>query len=120
MKEPPLKLLKEALPGYMAHWTYLEHGRATIAVARYHNYKGDKTFRQFVNQREEWKMGLPTSPYPLFGLESLSYASPYNAIFICEGERKAAFLHCLGWPAVSSMLGAESVEKSDFSATKIF
>ncbi len=120
MKEPPLELLKETLPGYMAHWTYMEHGRATIAVARYHDYKGEKTFRQFVNQQGEWKMGLPSSPYPLYGLESLSLVSPFNAIFICEGERKAALLHKLAWPAMSSMLGAESVEKSDFSPLRYF
>lgn len=120
MKGPPLELLKTACPGYIAHWTFIEHGRATIAVARYHDYKGDKTFRQFTNHAGLWTAGLPSLPYPLYGLESLDQKSSFDSIFICEGERKANLLHQLGWPAVSIMLGAENTAKTDFMPLKYF
>jgi hypothetical protein len=120
MDGPPQDLIKATLSGYIAHWTYVEHGRATIAIARYHDYKGEKTFRQFTNDSGSWKEGLPNDPYPLFGLNSLSWTSALDAIFICEGERKADLLHQLGWPAVSSMLGARNTTKTDFSPLKYF
>ncbi|MDB2613617.1 DUF3987 domain-containing protein [Chlamydiales bacterium] len=120
MQSPPLKLLKQACQGYIAHWTYIEHGRATVTVSRYHDYKGNKTFRQFVNCEGEWREGLPSAPYPLYGLDSLNQKSPLDAILICEGERKADILQQLGWPAVSTMLGADNVNNNDLSPLRYF
>ena len=47
--DPLFKLISETHPNYVAHWVCTEHGRETIAIARYHNYKHEKTYRQFFN-----------------------------------------------------------------------
>src|ERR1700722_19645235 len=102
-------------PGYVWHWLYKEHGLSVMIVARY-DWKGDKTYRQFSYQQGEWKEGVTTTPYPLFGLDSLVYNSPLNALLICEGEKCASLLHRLRWNGLATALGAKNVNNSDFSS----
>ncbi len=58
-------------------------------VARY-EWRGVKTYRQFSCNEGEWVEGVTTTPYPLFGLDSLSYKSPLGSVIICEGENVQA------------------------------
>jgi Protein of unknown function (DUF3987) len=118
--DPLFKLISEAHPNYVAHWVCTEHGRETIAIARYHNYKNEKTYRQFFNDGHGWKSGLPSLPYPLYGLNSLHNKFPHDGVLICEGEKCAKILHQLNWPAVSTILGAGNVSKSDFTPLRYF
>lgn len=109
-----LQKIRDACFGYIHHWVYYEHGRPVMVTARY-EYKGEKTYRQFSNHGDEWKEGVATTPYPLFGLGSLIFTSSKNKIHICEGEKCAGLIHQLKWPAVSTALGAKNVRHSDFS-----
>ena len=118
--DPLFKLISETHPNYVAHWVCTEHGRETIAIARYHNYKNEKTYRQFFNDGHGWKSGLPSLPYPLYGLNSLHNKFPHDGVLICEGEKCAKLLHQLNWPAVSTILGAGNVGKSDFTPLRYF
>lgn len=114
-----LLTIQNHLPGYVWHWQYTEHGRPVMIVARYDDDNG-KTYRQFRFEFGEWIEGMPTPPYPLFGLASLQELSPLQAIFICEGEKCASTLHQLGWPAVAAALGAQNVESSDWNSLRHF
>jgi hypothetical protein len=79
------------LSGYVHQWVYTEHARPVMVVARYDD-RGDKTYRQFAIVDGVWTEGVTTTPYPLFGLTSLSCRSPFKAILICEGEKCASLL----------------------------
>lgn len=118
--DPLFKLINETQPNYVAHWVCTEHGRETIAIARYHNYKNEKTYRQFFNDGHGWKLGLPSLPYPLYGFDSLRDKFPSDGILICEGEKCAKIPHQLNWPAVSTILGAGNIGKSDFTPIRYF
>lgn len=119
-QDPLLQLITESEQGYKAHWIYTEHGRKTLAVARYVDYKGDKTYRQFFHDAHSWKKGMPPLPYPLYGLDTLQNRSLLDAIFICEGEKCARLLQQLRWPSVSTVLGAGNISKSDFTPLRYF
>jgi 5S rRNA maturation endonuclease (ribonuclease M5) len=84
-----------------------------MAVGRYET-GGNKTYRQFHFDNTNVVEGMPPSPYPLFGLPSLKNPAPLHAVVICEGEKCATALHQLGWPAVTSALGAKSTEQTDW------
>lgn len=112
-------IIKNHLSGYKHHWLYTENGRPIMTVARYDTNQG-KTYRQFHLADGVWEEGMPTSPYPLFGLDSLKNSSPFDAVLICEGEKCAAALHQLGWPAVAAVLGAQNPSHSDWSTLRHF
>jgi hypothetical protein len=116
----PLDFIRNHHPDHVAHWLYTEHGRLVMIVARYHDYKGVKTYRQFHLRDDGWAEGMPPKPYPLYGLDSLKNWSPSGTIFIAEGEKTTSVLHQLGWPAVTSALGARNVHHSDFNPLRLF
>lgn len=119
-----LQEIKQAHPGYVAHWVYYEHGTPTMIVARYDksspNEKKGKFFDQWHFQASSWKHGILPGALPLYGLNSLSYESTFGAILITGGEKCAATMHQLGLAAVTNCLGESSVDRSDFSPLRIF
>jgi hypothetical protein len=111
--------VKELMPGYVHHWIYTENHRMIFLVARYEQ-NGQKTYRQFHVEGGELVEGMPVESYPLYGLDSLSQHSPLNAVLITEGEKSAAVLHQLGWPCITTVLGAQNPSKSDWRPLGIF
>lgn len=114
-----LLLIQNYLPGYKYHWIYLDNGLPIMTVARYDQRK-DKTYRQFRLQNNEWIEGMPPSPYPLFGLHSLTNYSPLNSLLVTEGEKCASVPHQLSWPAISPALGAENSHKTDWNPCRYY
>lgn len=118
-----LQEMKKAHPGYVTHWVYLEHGLPTMIIARYDTQtnkgKKEKFFDQWHYYQGKWERGILTGPLPLFGLHTLNHSSPFNALFIVEGEKCATALHHIGWPAVTNCLGGGAVDKSDFTPLRI-
>ena len=114
-----LLTIQEHLPGYVHHWLYTENGLPIMAVARYHG-EGGKTYRQFHLEDDAWVQGMPSSPYPLYGLDSLHHQGPINAVLITEGEKSAALLHQIGWSCVTAVLGAQNPDKSDWLPLRHF
>lgn len=111
--------IKSCCPGYTYDWIYPEHGRPVLLVARY-DFNGEKTYRQFHWQNNEWKEGMPQPPYPLFGLETLKHISPFGGPIICEGEKCAKVLQQLGWPSLAMVLGSSNVSSSDLTPLRHF
>lgn len=68
----------------------------------------------------EWVEGMPPSPYPLFGLQTLKNSSVFNALIITEGEKCASILHQLGWAAISPVLGAQNPGKTDWNPCRYY
>lgn len=119
LNENDLLTVRNHAQGYVWHWVYTEQGRPIMVVARYER-KGEKTYRQFSYQDGQLKEGVTTTPYPLFGLDSLVNESPFKAAFICEGEKCASLLHQLKWSGLSTVLGAKNVCHSDFNPLRHF
>jgi putative DNA primase/helicase len=111
--------IRTHMSGYKYHWLYVDNELPVMAVARYNN-NNEKTYRQFHLQDNEWIEGMPPSPYPLFGLQSLKNSSPLNALLITEGEKCAIIPHQLGWPAISPVLGAQNPAQTDWSICRYF
>ncbi len=111
--------IRDACPGYKMYWLYCEHDNPVMIVARYDTPQR-KTYMQFRPGEIEWEEGMPASPYPLYGLQSLSDMSPLSILFICEGEKCASVLHQLGWAAVSTVLGANNPSSSDFHPLRYY
>lgn len=111
--------IRTHMSGYKYHWLYVDNELPVMAVARYDN-NNKKTYRQFHLQDNEWIEGMPPSPYPLFGLQSLKNSSPLDALLITEGEKCASIPHQLGWPAVSPVLGAQNPAQTDWSICRYF
>lgn len=82
------------------------------AVARYESNDGEKTFRQFHRDGDEWKTGSPAQKWPLYG--SIDKSSPF--IFVCEGEKAQSAAARIGLNAVCSAGGSAAAPKSDWSA----
>ena len=102
------------MQGYRHHWVYTENGNPIMAVARY-DFGLKKTYRQFCFQKGEWVVGMPPSPYPLYGLSSLTGISSCKEVLITEGEKCANVLHQLNWPSISTVLGAQNPSSSDWN-----
>jgi len=117
MSPPPF--VKNYLTGYKHHWIYTDHDMPVMIVARYEQ-NGIKTYRQFHLKNGSWVEGMPSSPYPLFGLHTLKNFSPFYALIITEGEKVANVLHQLNWPSISSVLGAQNPSSSDWNPIRYF
>lgn len=111
--------IKTHVPGYRYYWIYVDNELPVMVVARYDN-NNVKTYRQFCWQGDEWIVGMPPSPYSLFGLQSLKNVSPLDAIIITEGEKCATVPHQLNWPAISPALGAQNPTATDWSVCRYF
>lgn len=107
------------IPGYQHHWTYIDHEIPVMVIGKY-EINDKKTFRQFRQSGNEWVEGMCPSPYPLFGLQTLKNPSPLNAVIITEGEKCATALHHLGWPAITSALGAQNLSSSDWKPVRYY
>ncbi|MBS0637342.1 MAG: DUF3987 domain-containing protein [Verrucomicrobia bacterium] len=114
-----LTKIQNHVSGYVWHWIYEEHGRPIMVVARY-DTKDGKTYRQFAYEDGEWKEGVPSTPYPLFGLESLRNESPLKSLLICEGEKCTSLPHQLKWSAISTTMGAQNTAHADFTPLRHF
>ena len=116
--------IRQAHPGYVAHWVYLEHGIPTMVVVRYdkgiEGEKKSKFFDQWHLQEGKWVHGILTGQLPLFGLHSLGSEAILGAILITGGEKCAALLHQLGVVAVTNCLGESAVDRADFGPLRIF
>ncbi len=119
-----LQEIQNAHPGYVTHWVYIEHGSPTMVVCRYDilnaKQKKEKFFHQWHFQNGTWIKGVLPGLLPLYGLNTLHYKSPFDALLIFEGEKCASATHQLGWPAVTNALGGASVSSTDFSSVRTF
>lgn len=105
-------------------WTYRdEHGKVLCHVQRFDFGSEDKEFRPltptFTDNGTEWQRKALAAPRPLYGLDRLA-AQPNADVIVCEGEKSAdsasrLFPHMV---AVTSMNGAKSPEKSDWSTLR--
>ena len=102
-------------------WTY-RNGKGEVVgyIQRFDVSPTRKEFRPLTLQPTkngmEWKHKAPDEPRPLYGLDRL-FANPEAEVIVCEGE-KAADAAARLFPdrvAVTSMNGAKSPEKSDWS-----
>jgi len=103
-------------------WVYHDkQGNFLCYVHRFDASSGKKEFRPLMlsdtGTGMKWKRKAPIEPRPLYGLDRLA-ARPDAEVMVCEGE-KATDAASLLFPsiiAVSSMNGAKSPEKSDWSS----
>lgn len=119
MKSRPEKHLGLGKPS--AQWEYRSaDGNLICVVCRFEitNSDGepDKTYRPLTVTPEGWYWRAPPEPRPLYGLDRLA-ARPNAEVIVCEGEKAAdaaekLFPECV---AVSSMNGAQSPNKSDWT-----
>ena len=106
-----------------AQWVYRDqHGKVLFYVQRFDASTGKKEFRPLTlfsstEAGMKWKRKAPHEPRPLYGLDRLA-ARPDAEVMVCEGEKAtdAAMRLFPDKVAVSSMSGAKSPEKSDFSS----
>lgn len=99
-------------------WPYIDPNGAVIGiVARYQ--KPNETKKDIVpffkKAGQNWKAGIDLNPRPLFGLDRLAKQPKDKAVFIVEGEKCAAALHCLDVCAVSSLGGSQAAKKADWN-----
>lgn len=101
------------------HWWYKnEEGKSIALVARYDDIENPKRkyFHQFhLNENNEWVEGAAI-PSTLFGLESLNHNDFDANVYIFEGEKCTQAAHQCRFTALTSMWGADAVEKSDWAA----
>ena len=103
-------------------WTYRDQqGKFLCYVQRFDASTGQKEFRPLTlsdtGTGVKWQRKAPIEPRPLYGLDRL-IARPDAEVMVCEGE-KATDAAARLFPeraAVSSMNGAKSPEKSDWSS----
>ena len=93
-------------------WGYRDADGVVLGyVARFDAAEGKDIVPFFKRDGTRWKAGAPPERRPLFGLDSLEGAEA----FVAEGEKCVAAMHSLGFPCVSSLGGAQSPHKSDWT-----
>lgn len=124
----PARFMELVIDGEKAivssQWSYRDEiGKLLCLVQRYDFRDGRKEFRpltpSITNSGVEWKRKALDKPRPLYGLDILA-ARPNAEVIVCEGERAADAASRL-FPqmvAVTSMNGAKSPKKSDWSKLK--
>ncbi|ADL54764.1 DUF927 domain-containing protein [Gallionella capsiferriformans] len=102
-------------------WAYRDKcGKVLFYVQRFDTKVGKKQFRPLTFFKTEsgikWNRKAPAEPRPLYGLDRLA-TWPDADVMVCEGEKPtdAATRLFPSVVAVSSMNGANSPEKSDWS-----
>jgi hypothetical protein len=95
-------------------WTYRDAAGETLGiVARYDGPDGARDFLPFFKLNGHGlELGAHPTPRPLFGLDTLNRD---GAVWIVEGEKCAAALHCLGFAAVSAPGGANAAHQADWT-----
>ncbi len=111
----------EKLGSAAATWTYRDaQGKALFYVNRFNNAKGKsflpQTYCEDETGHRQWKNRAPPSPRPAYGLERLA-AHPEASVLFTEGEKSADAAQRLfpDFVAVTTMNGAKSPEKTDFT-----
>lgn len=124
----PARLMVLEINGEKANqsgkWTYRdETGKVLCHVQRFDFGSDHKEFRpltpKLTDNGVEWQRKALAAPRPLYGLDRLA-ARPNADVMVCEGEKSAdsasrLFPHMI---AVTSMNGAKSPEKSDWSTLR--
>lgn len=108
--------------GRRLRWCWPYHDEAgeplNFRVARFDkpDDPGDKVCVPFKPNGAGWKAGALPEPRPLYGLNWLPAARERgSAVLVVEGEKKAAALHSLGFPAVSVQGGSKATGKADWT-----
>ena len=102
-------------------WAYRDKcGKVLFYVQRFDTKAGKKQFRPLTFFKTEleikWNRKAPVEPRPIYGLDRLA-ARPEADVMVCEGEKPtdAATRLFPSVVAVTSMNGAQSPEKTDWS-----
>jgi putative DNA primase/helicase len=112
----------QRLPPPVAVWFYRNVDGIIAAVVRYNMPDGGKEFRpwvcvaasnQFGGSGLVWKSKAPEDARPLYNLDKLTAGCK---VIVCEGEKSADAATKLGYVGVTSMNGAKSPGKSDWSS----
>ncbi len=118
-------------------WTYHDAGGRPVAlVLRFNGADGSKEFRPVSLHGESWFLKGPATPRPLYGLPDLVAVATHSVcemsrcdgdnigtkdattaatVYVCEGEKTADAARSLGLVAVTSMNGALSPDKTDWT-----
>ncbi len=97
-------------------WNYHgANGQLVGRVLRWDDHEGKKKFCQISRNRNGWACGGMPSPCPLYRLQEVLTAPAEEMIFIVEGEKAADAAHEIGLIATTSVQGARSAKKSDWS-----
>ncbi len=98
-----------------AVWTYRnEQGEIIGHVARFDGGGKKDVVPYFKPDGDAFAMGGAPEPRPLFGLDVLAQADIARAVFVVEGEKKAAALHSMGLVAITSQGGSNAASKADW------
>jgi len=104
-----------------ATWEYRnEEGRVMFYVNRFETQPRKtilpQTYCRDTTGHCQWKMHAPSAPRPAYGLDRLA-AHPEAPVLFTEGEKAADAAQRLfpGYVAVTTMNGAQSPEKTDFT-----
>lgn len=102
-------------------WEYKDaSGELLLCVHRFDTVRGKEfrpeTYCQDLAGHRQWRLQGPTSPRPAYGLDRLA-ARPDAQVLFAEGEKAADAAQRLfpEFVAVTTMNGAKSPEKTDFS-----
>ena len=96
-------------------WNYRNtQGEIIGHVARFDGGGKKDVVPYFKRNGDAFDVGAATEPRPLFGLEVLAQADRNRAVFVVEGEKKAAALHSMGLVAVTSQGGSNAAAKADW------
>ncbi len=105
-------------------WAYKKSsGEVLFWVCRFDRPDGGKNFLPAtlwcVGERLEWRWKGPVSPRPLYGLDRLA-TLPCAQVLVCEGEKAADAAQRLlsDWACITSLNGAQSASKADWSPLK--
>jgi hypothetical protein len=96
-------------------WDYCNaQGEIIGHVARFDGGGKKDVVPYFKLDGDGFAMGGAIEPRPLFGLNVLAQAEINRAVFVVEGEKKAAVLHSMGLVAVTSQGGSNAAAKADW------
>lgn len=98
-------------------WTYRSSDGAPLGVVgRYQIGDGKKDIVPFFRRKGTgWAAGIEISKRPIYGLDKLATHPKDKALFVTEGEKKAAALQNIGCCAVSGLGGAQSGHLADWT-----
>ena len=93
-------------------WTYTNAEGEPRMVAMRWERGGGKTYRPLARIGQRWRLTLPDTGRPLFGLDALGGG---GRVFVAEGEKATEALASLGVVATTSIGGALAAAKSEWS-----
>ena len=100
-------------------WTYRnEQGEIIGYAARFDGDGKKDVVPYFKRNGDNFAAGGAIEPRPLFGLDVLAQADLSRAVFIVEGEKKAAALQSMGLVAITSQGGSNAANKADWTPTE--